>query len=160
MECIIAKASEGDIAHVSANLREEHVREIRGMTNMDPAAAVRRSMAISRIILAGRMAFDDGTMTKALFIVGVEKTCLLSDVGSVWMLATREIDDYALSAAAALRELFRNAHALAGARVLEQWLPPWYRKGIKFMLWLGWRAGEVKRVGAFGEPHIRMVHEE
>lgn len=151
-ECRIVPAEPADIQHITDNLRPEHVREVRGQTDVSVAGAVRLSVTDSRMVFAGRA---EG---KTLFICGVSRGGLLADVGSVWMLATPEIDAYALEAATALRELFKRAHALAGASVLEQFIPHWYIKGVKWLLWLGWRAEGTRMI--CGNAHIRMVHKE
>lgn len=63
-----------------------------------------------------------------------------------------------IQAATALRELFGHAHTLVSAPILEQWLPLWYGKGIKWLEWLSWeRAGEKEIRGI---RHVRMVHRE
>lgn len=150
-ECVIARAGSADIEHVAGNLRPEHRAEIASQSRLGCAEAVRLSVADSRLVLAGRV---DG---EALFLAGVSKKYLLAPTGSVWMLATPEIDRYPLEVAVALRRLFRQAHDLSGADILEQWLPPWYRKGIKWLLWLGWRAVGTRKIN--GTAHIHMIHE-
>ena len=151
-ECVIAKATADDIALVTANIRPEHAREMGEASGLDAAVGVRLSVQNSRLVLAGRVEGE------ALFLVGVSKTLALSDIGSVWMVATPDIDRFPLEAAVALRELFSRAHELAGARVLEQWVPGWYRKGIKWLLWLGWKARGTRVIR--GVAHAHMVHEE
>ena len=147
----IVEATFDDVRRVAGNLRPEHVRELRGLSRLDPAEAVRQSADASRLTLAGKA---DGV---AVCLAGVDKAHILDDAGSVWMVATPEIDAYALEAAAALRELFAMAHDLAGTDRLEQWLPDWYAKGRKWLRWLGWREGECRLVN--GAPHWRMTHE-
>lgn len=151
-EFVIVDAEERDIEYVGSHMRREHMDEVAGMLNLSPEDAVRRSVSDSTRVFAGR---GDG---ETLLLCGVGKTPILSDTGSVWMLATPEIDRYALSAAIGLRALFGQAHEMAGAPVLEQFLPPWYRKGIKWLLWLGWKAMGVRPIN--GSPHVRMIHEE
>ncbi|MCC8115806.1 MAG: hypothetical protein LIP18_01395 [Planctomycetes bacterium] len=151
-DCVIVPAVPGHVDHVLRNLRPEHVREIRDATGLPVGAAVRASVADSSVVLAGVAGGE------ALFLVGVSKSFLLSDTGSVWMVATSAIDDHAIPAALALRELFRQAHRLTGTRRIEQWLPWWYRKGVKWLLWLGWKADGTRVI--HGVPHHRMIHEE
>ncbi|MCD8349901.1 MAG: hypothetical protein LUC93_04735 [Planctomycetaceae bacterium] len=150
-DVVIVPAQRRDLHHVAANLRPEHIREVNGMLNLSPYDAVMVSVADSAYVFAGRA---DG---EALFLCGASKKRLLSDFSSVWMLATPDIDRHPLAAAEALRRLFAQAHVLAEADVLEQWIPHWYRKGLKWLLWLGWRADGMKEIN--GVPHIRMVHE-
>ncbi|MCD8352438.1 MAG: hypothetical protein LUC93_17680 [Planctomycetaceae bacterium] len=140
------------IDHVIRNIRPEHVREIRDATGLSVSAAVCASVVDSSVVYAG---LADGT---PLFVVGVSKSFLLSDTGSVWMVATKAIDDYALPAAVALRGLFARAHQLTGTRRIEQWLPHWYAKGIKWLQWLGWEARGTRVIN--GVPHHHMIHEE
>ena len=150
-ECIIGPATETDIQHVIAHLRPEHAKEIAGQANLSNADAIRLSVSDSCLVMAGRV---NGI---TLFLCGVTKAYLLSDVGSVWMLATPEIDAYPLESAVALRELFNHAHELAGAEILEQFIPSWYLKGIKWLLWLGWKAVGTRMIN--GNAHIHMTHE-
>ena len=149
-QCAIASATPEDIEHLIRNLRPEHVREIHDVSGLDPETAIRLSVQDSSLVLAGRIEGE------TVCVIGVSKKRLLSDAGSVWMLATPGIDQHPLEAAVALRELFSHAHELAGAGVLEQWVPHWYRKGIKFLQWLGWR--DVDQVVIKTVKHHHMIH--
>lgn len=150
-ELVFSKATDADIDHVARHLRPEHVREVEEQSGLAADVAVELSADTSRLVMAGRV---EGV---PVCLIGVSKTLMLSDVGSVWMVATPDIDRHPLEAAAALRELFGHAHDLAGARVLEQYIPPWYLKGVKWLLWLGWKA--AGNVTLRGKTFIHMTHE-
>lgn len=151
-ECRVEPAVEGDLVHVARHMRPEHVREISDASRLSPLDAVFLCARNAGHAFAGRV---DG---ETLFVCGTERTAILSDAGSLWMFATVEIDRHALAAAAALRDLFGRAHRLAGVRTLEQLVPCWYGKGVKWLRWLGWRCAGV--VDVAGTPHFRMMHEE
>lgn len=149
-EITVREASAADINNVLRRLRPEHLQGIRESTYLEPGSAVWLSVEDSCAVFSGKA---DGIV---LFIAGVSRKRLFSNAGSVWMLATPEIDNHPLEAATALRRLFGRAHRLAGAKTLEQWIPAWYRKGIKWLLWLGWEARDTIRIK--GYPHIHMTH--
>lgn len=151
-KCRIVKATPGDLRHVGVNMRQEHIAEIRAQSVMTPLDAVVASARDSGHVFAGRVG------ETPLFVCGTERKRVLSDAGSVWMFATPEIDAYPLEAAEALRRLFHQAHRLAGVAVLEQFIPSWYAKGIKWLLWLGWRSVGTRMI--HDTPHVHMIHEE
>lgn len=151
-ECIIAGAGDADIRHVIDNLRSEHVRELRDASSLDPGAAIRLSVANSLFVMCGKI--DE----RALFLIGIGKKALLDETGSVWMVATPEIDAHPLEAATAIRLIFHHAHPMTRSKRLEQWIPAWYGKGIKFAEWLGWRREGTEMIN--GVEHEHMVHEE
>lgn len=151
-ECVIDDATAADVRWVIANMRPEHVQEAFDQSGLSPDLAVLLSVRDSIRVFAGRAGGE------TLFLCGAGRKSVLSDVGSVWMFATEAIDRHPIPAAEALRELFGRAHGLIGARVLEQRIPAWYAKGVKWLLWLGWEAKGTSVVN--GVPHVRLVHEE
>lgn len=149
--CEIVDATHDDVEHVAANLRPEHVREIRGLMNISPADALRLSVATACRTFVCRA----GDLP--LCIAGASRRYPLSDVGSIFMLATPDIDRFRVPAAVALTRLFRRAHRLADTRIFEQYIPAWYEKGLEWAVWLGWKAEGT--VMLRGQPHVRFVHE-
>ena len=152
-ECVIVKAGEEDIDRVANNLRPEHVREISQFSTLPPFRAVWHSVDDSLVVLAGKM---DAV---ALFLAGAGRTRRREDVGTVWMLATAEVDLYPRAVAIAIKRLWGTAHRVAGVPVIEQFIPSWYGKGIRFLEWLGWERTDEdnprRRRGM-----IRMIHKE
>jgi hypothetical protein len=152
--CIVVKAGAEDINHVAANLRPEHVREIRDTSAfVSPFDAVWRSADDSTMLLAGRF---DG---EAAFLLGAGRTRRLPGVGTVWMLATPAVDRHPVAVAVTVKRLWKTAHGATGTGVVEQFLPAWYSRGIRFLEWLGW---ETTREG---NPHrrrgmVRMIQRE
>ncbi|MDR3077660.1 MAG: hypothetical protein LBV15_02725 [Planctomycetota bacterium] len=151
---VVAPATAAEAEAVLADLRPEHRREIAGLTRLAPEAAVRLSLARARYVFVGREA-ESG---EPLCLIGVDEKPLLSDSAAVWLLARERLDRRALAAAVGLRQLFGQAHRLARARRLTQLVPLWYRKGLKWLRWLGWREEGVEILP--GGPHARVAHFE
>jgi hypothetical protein len=146
-----------DVRRVAEELRPEHRREIAwlagtGESDGEIRRLVERSAAAADLLLALRTAAGE----PALALIGIERARLLSDRGTVWLLATAGIERRPLAAALTLRELFNWAHELAQARVLEQTVPPWYAKGRKWLKWLGWR--ECGETNINGRPCVVVRH--
>lgn len=153
-ECIITRATNEHVLSFAGHIRPEHAREITCLNGMLPDDALLFSVEASKVTLA---ALVDG---QVLCLFGAAKPSLLiSDTATVWMLGREEMDRYGVAVARAFRRVMPYAHDLAGARVLEQWIPDWYATGQRWVEWLGFTRGETRAAGIGSLPHTRFYHE-
>ena len=122
---------------VAARLSPDHAREIRELSGMAPAPAVRLSLAASSLAYAVK-----DSAGNALFLVGVEPPGLLTGTAQVWMVGTDAVAKHARKVLHCARWGLRTAFLATGAERFEQYIPAWYETGLRFVRRLGFRPGE------------------
>lgn len=126
--------AEADLADsFSHRLSPEHKREIRDLGSMNPADAVRASLACSK----ESYAFVPHVAAFPVFMFGVEPAGVITRTARVWMLATPEIKHHGVAVLRSARWGVERAFAVTGAYSLEQYIPHWYRVGLRFVQCLG-----------------------
>ncbi len=133
----------------AARLAPEHVREIRELSGLSPAAALRLSLAASRLAYAVR----DGA-GETIFLIGVERPGLITGGAQVWMVGTRAMAAHARTVLRCARWGLRRAFAATGAERFEQYIPAWYETGLRFARRLGFRPGAADSGGGGRARHV------
>lgn len=142
---------------MATRLSPEHVREVREVSGLDPAAA----LALSLWSSVEAYAYVPPDSTAAVFMMGVEERSALSGLAMVWMLGTAETARHPVAVLRAARRGIARAFAVTGADCLEQYVPEWYRTGLRFVERLGfsvdrrpylaWSGAILRRVFIFRE---------
>lgn len=115
------------LEEVISRMRQEHVREL----GAGFAATARHSFRTSVVAYA---AIRSG---HPIFAMGVEPAGLLTASAVVWMLGTEDIDRHPAFTFRVARWGIGEAYRATGALRLEQWIPEWYRTGLRFVERLG-----------------------
>lgn len=92
-----------------------------------------------------------------VFMMGVEEASPFTRGAMVWMLATAGIARHAPATLRAVRWGLARAFAVSGADWLEQFIPAWYRTGLRFAERLGFRIVPGGGVGCTGGALRRVV---
>lgn len=121
------------IADLAGRLSPEHAREVRGASGLDPAAALLLSFESS----VETYAFVPRRGTRALFAMGAEHAAPMTGSAMVWMLGTTEASAHPAGVLRASRWGVARAFTASGAERLEQYVPAWYRTGLRFIARLG-----------------------
>jgi hypothetical protein len=134
---------------VAANLARAHAREIRELSGLSPATALRLSLASS--VLAHAVTDDAG---EPLCALGVETAGFLTRTAQVWMIGTAEMPAHARKVLRCVHWGLSAAFRATGARRLEQYIPAWYETGLRFAKRLGFVPGPA----SFDAEESRAVH--
>lgn len=141
----VVSATEKMAVELAALLSPEHAKEIRETSGMQPKAAVLLSLAYS----VEAYAFAPNGRT--VFLMGVEAASPITGSAMPWMLGTMET---AKNPAGVLRTAkwgLERAFRVTGATRLEQYIPEWYRTGLRFASRIGFDlrpAGVATSAGA------------
>lgn len=129
----LVAATPENAAVLFGRLTREHVREIRDVSGIDQAAAVRLSLAASREAYV----YVPPGGSEAAFIMGVEDKSPLTGAAVVWLLGSDVLRRRPAALMRAARWGVRRAFRITGAERLEQFIPAWYRTGLRFARRLG-----------------------
>lgn len=136
---------------LAASLSPDHVREVRDAAGLPPYAAVSLSLAAS---IEAYAYVPDGDV---VLMMGVEEAGVLTGAAMVWMLATERVAVRPSGVLRAARWGVARAFAVTGADALEQYIPAWYRAGLRFALRLGFELSPEPRRGPGGTPLWRAA---
>lgn len=117
---------------LARTLSPDHRREIAATCGGDPGDALANSLACS---LEAYALLD--AAGRPVFLMGVEEASPCTRGAMVWMLATEDIVRHAPATLRAVRWGLARAFAVSGADWLEQFIPAWYRTGLRFAARLG-----------------------
>lgn len=140
-------------AGLADRLSGDHRREIRDTAGLDPRAAVAVSLAAS----VEAYALIPPGEARAAFMMGVEAKSPITGGALVWMLASDDIRLHVVAALRAARWGIRRAFRATGAARLEQYIPAWYRTGLRFARRVGFVATPSRLSGSEGVELRRVV---
>lgn len=141
-------AVEEHIDQIVRSMKPDHVREL-AWFDTTPQAGAWGSFHYSRASAAA-LAGDE-----VLFCAGVSSKPFSADADAIWMLATNAFDHHIRAALRLTRHLFDvEAWKYTKTNRLEQYLPPPYQTGIRFLEWLGWQRGDVVSMGRRQAVHL------
>lgn len=121
------------IGPLAERLSAEHAREIDEVSGLPVRAALELSLAAS----VEAYAFVSPDTHQAVFMMGVEAVSPITSGAMVWMLGTAEIARRPAAVLRSARWGVDRAFAVTGALRLEQYIPAWYRTGLRFVQRLG-----------------------
>ena len=148
MDMRLDKATTSHAAALIRTMKPDHRRELTWF-GQTPSVGVWASYGNSR---AAAAAMVGDTL---LFIAGVAEKPFNADADAIWYLATVDFDNHTRAALRLTRQLF-NVEAWKYTKTgrLEQYLPPGYPTGIRFLEWLGWTRGDVVSIGPRQAVHM------
>lgn len=138
---------------LSRNLCREHRREIAAVDG----AAVRDAVAHSLAASVEAYQYLPPGAAGPVFAFGVEAAGRITGVAMVWMLASDGVRRRKAGTLRAARWGVSRAFAVTGARVLEQYIPEWYGRGILFAERLGFVRDAAPFIGRDGGPVVRIA---
>lgn len=130
----VVPADPGMADNLARHLSPEHARELHGVSGLDPATAIRLSLESSAEAYAFIPAGSGGD---PLFMMGVEPSSALAGSAMVWMLGSARAARRPAGVLRAARWGISRAFPASGAERLEQYIPAWYRTGLRFIARLG-----------------------
>lgn len=146
----LVPVTEAHVECLADNLKSDHQRELAwfGMGN-------RRGVRASIESCEGHAlaAVHQGSL---LFIAGVQQGASLhGDAAVITYLATADYDRHVRAALRLTRQLFDvEAWKHTKHRRIEQYIPPPYMTGIRFLECLGWQTGGLVYIGARQAIHM------
>lgn len=144
----LVTATEEHMERLVRVMKPDHIREL-AWFGFTPASGTWGSFHYSR---ASAAALAGGEL---LFCAGVSAKPFNKTGDAIWMLATDAFDRHVRTALRLTRYLFDvEAWKYSKTRRLEQYLPPPYRTGIRFLEWLGWKRGDVVSMGSRQAVHM------
>jgi hypothetical protein len=168
----IVPAEAGHIPGLAAAMREMDRRELRAGSGLEPAEALARSLAVSRLAFTALTTenFNSLNFDKADFESGpagaghviqmwgvAPSGGLLGRVGTPWLLGSTLLERPDI-AREFIRQSRPRARALeAGFRRLENWVHAENALAVRWLKWLGYQFGETFMVR--GEPFRRFWKE-
>ncbi len=120
-------------AGLARRLDPDHAREILDVSGLAPGPALALSLAAS----LEAYAYVPPGREEALFMMGVEARSPLTRGARLWLLGSKEKDKRPAGLLRAARWGLARAFRVSGADCLEQFIPDWYRTGLRFALRLG-----------------------
>ncbi len=124
------------VRRMANQVRKEHRREIRQCSGL----AVERAVQLSFHASVESYALVPPGWCVPIFVMGVEPASILTGQSMVWMIGTDDIQRFPVAVVRAARWGLQRAWARTGATVLDQYIPAWYRTGIRFAETLGFVA--------------------
>ena len=144
----LVDTTEDHIDRIIRDMKTDHVREL-AWFGATPSAGAWGSFRNSR----GSATCIVGD--EVLFAAGVSSLRFTYDGDVIWMLSTNAFDRHVRGALRMLSHLFRvEAWKYTKTNRLEQFLPPPYGVGIRFLEWMGWTRGDV--VSIVGKQAVHM----
>lgn len=131
---------------LAERMKREHAREAREVSGLGPAEAVLLSLAASVEAYACVVPPDGDPV----FMLGVGEKSPITGGATVWMLGSEETGGHPRSVVRSVRQGLARAFAVTGAGSLEQFVPAWYRTGLRFLLRFGFEAAALVRGGTGG----------
>jgi len=151
VEYNIRSATVEDAEYLSTRLNPMDLVEIDAVSGRDPLTVMKSGIKISEDCKVGTA---DGV---PFCIYGVHKPSLLSDVGTVWMLATDEINKHFMKFG---RECGNEVKEMMGnLRMLENYCHVTNRKTIVWLKWLGFKFDDPEPFGRKQEMFRRFYME-
>jgi hypothetical protein len=147
-------ATRDHAVRLAATLSADHRREIADTGWLCPTASVLLALYTS---LEAFAFCPDGEAP--VFMLGVEKTGALTDAAMVWMIGTEEVRRHAKQTLRVARWGVRRAFAATGAARLEQYIPAWYRTGLRFVARLGFHQEPTGMHAIGGDALLRVTIE-
>lgn len=148
MDMRLDVATEAHVESLIRSMKPDHIREL-AWFDQSPATGARASYRNSR---AAAAAMVGDTL---LFIAGVAERPFNDNADAIWYLSTVDYDNHARAALRLTRQLFDvEAWKYTTTNRLEQYLPPAYKTGIRFLEWLGWARGDVVSMGRRQAVHM------
>lgn len=148
----VVPAIAGMIPALAARLAADHRREIADTVAMPPRAALEVSLAAS----AEAYALVD-RYGEPVFMMGVEPASPLTGSAMVWMLGTDAVRNRPALTLRTARWGLARAFRATGAKRLEQYIPEWYRTGLRFARRLGFVAVPPRLRSAKGVALCRVL---
>lgn len=145
----VVPADPGMADNLARHLSPEHVRELRGVSGLAPATAIRLSLESSAEAYAFIPAGGGG---EPLFMMGVEPSSALTGSAMVWMLGSAKAACRPAGVLRAARWGVSRAFPASGAARLEQYIPAWYRTGLRFIARLGFELSPTILRDRCGSP--------
>lgn len=150
MDMRLDAATEAHIDTLIRRMKPDHIRELAWFDH-SPTTGVKASYRNSRAAAAA-MAGDT-----LLFVAGVAERPFTPEADAIWYLATVDFDRHVRAALRMTRLLFDvEAWKYTKTGRLEQFLPPAYTAGIRFLEWLGWTRGGVTSMGRRQAVHMHF----
>ncbi|MCD8138441.1 MAG: hypothetical protein LUE17_01445 [Planctomycetaceae bacterium] len=145
-------ATAGHARDLAGNLSTDHRRELAATGGLSPRAALELSVAHS--VEAYTYVDPAGV---PVFMMGVEAASPLTGAALVWMLASDAAGSRPRGILRAARWGLARAFAVTGAASLEQYIPAWYRTGLRFVRRLGFRIRPAQADGRDGARLCRAI---
>lgn len=145
----VGAASPEDCARVALDMREADKVEAMAMALAGPFEAVSWSIGASLESFAGRV---DG---RAVCLFGVGVASLAPLVGRPWLLATDELDAFALPFLRRNRRVIENW--AVRFPVLENWVDARHTVAVRWLRWLGFTLDDPAPFGPMGRDFHRFT---
>ena len=136
------------IEYLIENIKDDHVRELNWF-GLSPRHGILSSLENCLGMLSATK------NNQLLFIAGVMDRSLFGDASTIFYISTKHYDDHKRHALRLTRELFeKECWKYSRYKKIEQYLPPPYTTGIRFLEWLGWKRGGVFSYGSKQAQHM------
>jgi hypothetical protein len=138
------------VEYLADNLKPDHQREL-AWFGMGNRRGVRASIEACRGHTLAAVHKDT-----LLFIAGVQQgASLYGDAAVITYLATADYDRHVVPALRMTRRLFEvDAWKHTQHQRIEQYIPPPYKAGIRFLEFLGWKTGGLVYIDARQAIHM------
>ena len=140
---------------LAARLAGDHAREVREVARLDPREGLRLSLAASLEAYAALGAPE----ASPLFMMGVCRPGLLTGTAMLWMLGAEGAGRHPVRILRAARWGIGRAFRITGADSLEQFIPGWYRTGLRFAAGLGFSVRPANANAGSGKDLHRVLLE-
>ncbi len=141
------------LQRMAGKVRKEHRREILQCSGL----AVEQALELSFHASVENYALVPPGRCVPIFVMGVESAAVLTGQSMVWMIGTDDIQHFPVAAMRAARWGMQRAWACTNATALDQYIPAWYRTGIRFAEALGFSADSDSSVTRQGTVCLHMV---
>lgn len=118
---------------LAGRVARDHAREVRQVSRLDPREGLLLSLAAS----VEAYTVLGAATGEPVLMMGVGAPGLLTGTATVWMLGAEGAEERAVRILRAARWGLKRAFLVTGADCLEQFIPAWYRTGLRFAARMG-----------------------
>ena len=140
--------TEDDVKELVLTIRQKDAEEVRAMTRLPVAAAIKAS------VRASDEAWTFRTEEGVGCIFGVSRQSILDDVGCPWLMTTPIIEKHKKVFLICTRETV--AYWLRRYSKLENYIDANYTQAIRWAKWAGFTVYPATPLGVYGHPFCRI----